>query len=94
MEKALNQIFAELQSLKDSQTRMEFRINKLESLLIAKHPHPVKQPEKPRYQPYFDIEAMMTFCNSTGKHPGDLTSEEMSRFRLRERTITSSKRSK
>jgi len=93
MEKVLNQILAELKFIKDNQTKMESRISELElqltdkHSLTTKHPHKVKQSTKPGFKPYFDINAMMDYCNSTGIHPADLTSEEMQQFRLRERTI-------
>lgn len=45
MGEILNQIQAELKSLKDSQAKIESRIDKLESLLVAKYPRPVKPPE-------------------------------------------------
>jgi|GEM_PF-6495564 len=89
MREILNQIRAELKFLKDSQTKIESRISQLESLLITK-PSPIRQPEnqpkKPGWKPYFDINALMDYCDTTGIHPCDLTSEEMNKFRLRERT--------
>lgn len=87
MEELLRKIMAKFEAL-------ETRVNSIEAIIaiktnnkpIEKHLQSVKQGGEKRYQPYFDINAMMDYCYSTGIHPADLTSEEMDRFRFREKS--------
>lgn len=45
----------------------------------------LQEQNKTSWEPYFDVKALDSYCREHLIHPADLTAEEMSQFRLKER---------
>lgn len=80
-----NKVFKRLDGLESNQQKLTIQLTGLLYGISEYHKETtdIKRQSKRTIKPYYDLDAMDRYCNENCIHPGDLSGEEMKKFKLR-----------